>query len=75
VGLYPLAGDVTSQVVLAGRYIPIARRSINLTVNAPIKTQVKLPSGARYTVVSPASAWGTEDIFGQQISHKDRRRA
>jgi hypothetical protein len=68
------ASNMTSQVVLAGRYIPIPRRTMNLTVNAPIKTQTVLPSGARYTVVSPASAWGTEDLFGQQLRQKDRRR-
>lgn len=47
----------------------------DVPLQVPPKFTIKLPSGANYTVLKEAHAWGTEDLFGQQLRQKDRRRA
>lgn len=62
-----------SQSTLARGYIPMPRRPINFSVEVPIRQSLTLPSGARYTVYEPCSAWGSgEDM--PRISTKLRAR-
>ena len=63
-----------SQATEAGGYLPQPRRFLDQKVEVGLKMRTVLPSGATYTIYEPCSAWGAEDIFGQRLRAKDRKR-